>query len=208
MLHRPSATCVGKLRNHPRFGTVSVRRRPSATCASGARPSSLAANQSEDCLFLNIWTPSGAIPESKLPVLFWIHGGAFIQGSGGQPRYDGTELAKRGVVVISINYRLGRSVYLPHPALTAESKPDEPLGNYCLLDMIAALRWTRDNVAGFWWRPGDVTISGSSAGGTSCPVLDGNFAGRGAVPQSDHPTAVAAYKTCKPSPKRKQQVYV
>ena len=95
--------------------------------------------QSENCLFLNIWTPANATADSKLPVLFWIHGGAFIQGSGAQPRYDGTELAKRGAVVISINYRLGSLGLFPHPALTAESTPDEPLGNYCLLDMIAAL---------------------------------------------------------------------
>ena len=130
-------------------------------------------SQSEDCLFLNIWTPSSATAESKLPVLFWIHGGAFIQGSGGQPRYDGTELAKRGAVVISINYRLGPLGLFAHPALTAESKPDEPLGNYCLLDMIAALRWTRDNVSAFGGDPRNVTISGSSAGGTSCLFLMG-----------------------------------
>ena len=131
------------------------------------------AAQSEDCLFLNIWTPANATADSKLPVLFWIHGGAFIQGSGAQPRYDGTELAKRGAVVISINYRLGSLGLFAHPALTAESTPDEPLGNYCLLDMIAALRWTRDNIAAFGGDPGNVTISGSSAGGTSCLFLMG-----------------------------------
>jgi para-nitrobenzyl esterase len=130
-------------------------------------------SQSEDCLFLNIWTPNNATADSKLPVLFWIHGGAFIQGSGAQPRYDGTELAKRGAVVISINYRLGPLGLFAHPALTAESKPDEPLGNYCLLDMMAALRWTRDNIAAFGGNPGNITISGSSAGGTSCLFLMG-----------------------------------
>lgn len=129
--------------------------------------------QSEDCLFLNIWTPASATADSKLPVLFWIHGGAFIQGSGGQPRYDGSELAKRGAIVISINYRLGPLGLFAHPSLTAESKPDEPLGNYCLLDMIAALRWTRDNIGSFGGDPGNVTISGSSAGGTSCLFLMG-----------------------------------
>ena len=130
-------------------------------------------SQSEDCLYLNIWTPTNATADSKLPVLFWIHGGAFIQGSGAQPRYDGTELAKRGAVVISINYRLGPLGLFAHPALTAQSKPDEPLGNYCLLDMIAALRWTQDNVAALGGDPGNVTISGSSAGGTSCLFLMG-----------------------------------
>lgn len=129
--------------------------------------------QSEDCLFLNIWTPTGATEQSQLPVLFWIHGGAFIQGSGAQPRYDGTELAKRGAVVITINYRLGPMGLFAHPALTAASKPKEPLGNYCLLDMLAALRWTQQNIASFGGNPGNVTISGSSAGGTSCLFLMG-----------------------------------
>jgi para-nitrobenzyl esterase len=129
--------------------------------------------QSEDCLFLNVWTPTTATADSKLPVLFWIHGGAFIQGSGAQPRYDGSELAKRGAVVISINYRLGPLGLFAHPTLTAEVKPNQPLGNYCLLDMIAALRWTRNNIAAFGGDPANVTISGSSAGGTSCLFLMG-----------------------------------
>ncbi|MFN9289106.1 MAG: carboxylesterase family protein, partial [Planctomyces sp.] len=89
------------------------------------------------------------------------------------PRYDGSELAKRGAIVISINYRLGPLGLFAHPSLTAESKPDEPLGNYCLLDMIAALRWTRDNIGSFGGDPRNVTISGSSAGGTSCLFLMG-----------------------------------
>ena len=130
-------------------------------------------DQSEDCLFLNIWTPADANTDSKLPVLFWIHGGAFVQGSGAQPRYDGTELAKRGAVVITINYRLGPLGLFAHPAITAESQANEALGNYCLLDMIAALRWTRDNIAAFGGDPSNVTISGSSAGGTSCLFLMG-----------------------------------
>ncbi|MFN5283760.1 MAG: carboxylesterase family protein, partial [Planctomyces sp.] len=81
--------------------------------------------------------------------------------------------AKRGAIVISINYRLGPLGLFAHPSLTAESKPDEPLGNYCLLDMIAALRWTRDNIGAFGGDPGNITISGSSAGGTSCLFLMG-----------------------------------
>jgi para-nitrobenzyl esterase len=129
--------------------------------------------QSEDCLFLNVWTPVGASEQSRLPVLFWIHGGAFIQGSGAQPRYDGTELAKRGAVVVTVNYRLGPLGLFAHPALTAASKPDEPLGNYCLLDLLAALRWTQQNIACFGGDQGNVTISGSSAGGTSCLFLMG-----------------------------------
>lgn len=136
-------------------------------------------SQSEDCLFLNVWAPANADTESRLPVLFWIHGGAFIQGSGAQPRYDGTELARRGVVVITINYRLGPLGLFAHPNLTAEAKPDDPLGNYCLLDMMAALGWTRDNIAAFGGDPGNVTISGSSAGGTSCLFLMGIPKARG-----------------------------
>jgi hypothetical protein len=98
---------------------------------------------------------------------------AFIQGSGAQPRYDGTELAKRGAVVVTVNYRLGPLGLFAHPALTAASKPDEPLGNYCLLDLLAALRWTQQNIAFFGGDQGNVTISGSSAGGTSCLFLMG-----------------------------------
>lgn len=129
--------------------------------------------QSEECLFLNVWTPVGASEQSRLPVLFWIHGGAFIQGSGAQPRYDGTELAKRGAVVVTVNYRLGPLGLFAHPALTAASKPDEPPGNYCLLDLLAALRWTQQNIAFFGGDQGNLTISGSSAGGTSCLFLTG-----------------------------------
>lgn len=130
--------------------------------------------QSEDCLFLNVWTPVGASEQSRRPVLFWIHGGAFIQGSGAQPRYDGTELAKRGAVVVTVNYRLGPLGLFAHPALTAASKPDEPLGNYCMLDLLAALRWTQQNIAFFGGDHGHVTISGSSAGGTCCLFLMGS----------------------------------
>jgi para-nitrobenzyl esterase len=135
--------------------------------------------QSEDCLFLNVWTPSDAAPDARLPVLVWIHGGAFIQGSGAQPRYDGSALARRGVVVVTLNYRLGPLGLFAHPALTAAAEPDEPLGNLCLLDMMAALRWTRDHIAGFGGNPENVTISGSSAGGTSCLFLLGVPAAQG-----------------------------
>jgi para-nitrobenzyl esterase len=134
--------------------------------------------QSEDCLFLNVWAPAKAGSATKAPVLFWIHGGAFIQGSGAQPRYDGTELAKRGIVVITINYRLGPMGLFAHPALTAESAQDSPLGNLCLLDMMAALRWTRENIAAFGGDADNITISGSSAGGTSCLFLMG-------IPEAD-----------------------
>lgn len=130
-------------------------------------------SQSEDCLFLNVWTPSKVQSGERLPVLLWIHGGAFIQGSGAQPRYDGSELARRGVVLVTINYRLGPLGLFAHPTLTAETAPGDPLGNYCLLDMMEALRWVKRNVSAFGGDPNNVTISGSSAGGTSCLFLMG-----------------------------------
>ncbi|RMF40390.1 MAG: carboxylesterase family protein [Planctomycetota bacterium] len=126
-------------------------------------------NQSEDCLYLNVWT-SRDRDQQKRPVMVWIHGGGFTQGSGHQPVYDGTQLAKRGVVVVTINYRLGALGFLPHPALSAES-PHDSSGNYAILDQIAALKWVRDNIANFGGDPDNVTIFGESAGGTSVYLL-------------------------------------
>ena len=118
--------------------------------------------QSEDCLYLNIWTPARA-PNGKLPVLVWFYGGGFVQGSGSLPSFDGEALAHRGVIVVTINYRLGPLGFLALPALDQES-PDHVSGNYGLLDMIAALRWVQNNVGGFGGDPGNVTIFGQSAG--------------------------------------------
>ena len=136
-----------------------------------AQPTSLyyggMASTSEDCLTLNVWAPTGA---RKLPVMVWIHGGALVGGSGSEPLYDGVKIAQRGVVVVSINYRLGLIGYLAHPALSAES-PQHLSGNYGLLDQIEALRWVRDNVAAFGGDPGQVTIAGESAGGLSVIAL-------------------------------------
>jgi para-nitrobenzyl esterase len=118
--------------------------------------------QSEDCLYLNISAPTRGQAE-KLPVMVWFHGGGFAQGSGSLPSFDGEALARRGVVVVTINYRLGPLGFLALPALDRES-PDHVSGNYGLLDMVAALRWVQDNVAGFGGDPGSVTIFGQSAG--------------------------------------------
>lgn len=118
---------------------------------------------SEDCLYLNLWRPTGA---RRLPVLLFIHGGAFQGGAGHLPIYDGGRLAARGAVVITINYRVGVLGFLAHPALTAES-PLHSSGNYGLLDQIAALRWVRANVARFGGDPANVTIAGESAGAAS-----------------------------------------
>ena len=115
---------------------------------------------SEDCLFLNVWAPADA---DDLPVLVWIHGGGFLGGSGAVPIYDGTNLADAGVVVVTINYRVGPLGFLAHPALSAESG-EGISGNYGLLDQVAALEWVRDNVAEFGGDPDMVTIAGQSAG--------------------------------------------
>ncbi len=125
--------------------------------------------KSEDCLYLNVWTPR-LEPDAHLPVMVWIHGGGFTTGSGSMPFYEGSALAKRGVVVVTINYRLGPLGFLAHPLLSAEG-PDGTSGNYGLLDQIAALEWVRDNIATFGGDRGCVTIFGESAGGASVARL-------------------------------------
>ncbi|MBF0474495.1 MAG: carboxylesterase family protein [Deltaproteobacteria bacterium] len=124
---------------------------------------------SEDCLYLNIWTPAKSTTE-KLPVMVWIHGGAFVAGSGSDEIYDGEALAKKGVVVVTINYRLGVLGFLAHPLLSQES-PDKISGNYGILDQVAALKWVQRNIEQFGGDPGKVTIFGESAGGTSVVLL-------------------------------------
>ena len=133
------------------------------------------AQMSEDCLSLNIWTP---VKAHKTPVLVWIHGGALTTGSSSESVYDGTALAKHGVIVVSINYRLGVLGYLAHPALSAESK-EGISGNYGLLDQIAALKWVRRNIAAFGGDSSNVTIAGESAGGLSVLYLMASPAARG-----------------------------
>ena len=123
----------------------------------------------EDCLYVNVWAPEKPA-SAKLPVMFWIHGGGFVNGGSSPSVYDGSAFARRGVVLVSLNHRLGRFGFFAHPALTKES-PNEPLGNYGYLDQIAALRWVRDNVAAFGGDPGNVTIFGESAGGGSVNTL-------------------------------------
>jgi len=125
------------------------------------------AGMSEDCLTLNVWAPKRA---SKAPVMFWIHGGAFVEGSGALAVYAGTSLARQGVVVVTINYRLGDFGFFAHPELSRESAPD-PAANFGLMDQIAALRWVQQNIAAFGGDAGSVTIFGESAGGMSVNVL-------------------------------------
>lgn len=125
--------------------------------------------QSEDCLALNIWTPAGNSPRG-LPVMVWIHGGGFRMGSSSLPAYDGEQFASKGVVFVSINYRLGTLGFFAHPGLSHEN-PQGVSGNYGLLDMVAALEWVKRNIAAFGGDPGNVTIFGESAGGTAVCLL-------------------------------------
>jgi len=121
----------------------------------------------EDCLHLNIWAPADA---SSAPVLVWIHGGSLVLGSGREPLYDGARLAEQGMVVVSINYRLGVFGFLAHPELSAES-PEGISGNYGLLDQIEALNWVQNNISAFGGDPANVTIAGESAGALSIMYL-------------------------------------
>lgn len=124
---------------------------------------------SEDCLYLNIWT-SAKSPKEGRPVMVWIHGGALTRGSGSNPIYDGEALAKKGVIVVTINYRLGVFGFFAHPELTRESDRNSS-GNYGILDQIAALEWVQRNIAAFGGDPKRVTIFGESAGSWSVNVL-------------------------------------
>jgi para-nitrobenzyl esterase len=124
---------------------------------------------SEDCLYLNVWTPATRADE-RLAVMVWIHGGGFTAGTPPERLYHGEAIAKKGVVVVSIAYRLGVFGFLAHPALSAEGSRHTS-GNYGLLDMIAALQWVKKNIAAFGGDPGRVTIFGESAGGIAVSML-------------------------------------
>src|SRR5665213_2829857 len=124
---------------------------------------------SEDCLYLNVWTPSKTFKD-KLPVLVYFFGGGFVAGDGSEPRYDGGSMARKGIVAVTVNYRLGVFGFLAHPELTKES-PHHASGNYGLMDQIAALKWVRDNIAKFGGDPKNVTIFGQSAGAVDVNVL-------------------------------------
>jgi len=123
----------------------------------------------EDCLYLNVWTPVKSASE-MLPVMVWIHGGSNLNGAGSQPEYDGTHLARKGVVVVTINYRLDVFGFLAHPELTQESGTNSS-GNYGLLDQIAALKWVQRNISRFGGDPSRVTVFGESAGAFNISLL-------------------------------------
>ena len=123
---------------------------------------------SEDCLYLNVWTPARS-GTTDLPVLVYFHGGGNTTGSGDELRYDGEKLAEEGIIVVTPNYRLGVFGFLAHPELTAEQ--DGHSGNYGLLDQVKALEWVRDNIAAFGGDPDRITIAGESAGSIDVSVL-------------------------------------
>jgi len=132
--------------------------------------------QSEDCLFVNVWTTATAT--ARQPVLVWIHGGALTRGSGISDTRDGVPLARKGVVLVSLNYRLGPLGYLAHPELSAES-PHSSSGNYGVLDQIAALQWVQQNIAAFGGDPANVTLIGQSAGSMSINNLQASPLAKG-----------------------------
>jgi para-nitrobenzyl esterase len=124
---------------------------------------------SEDCLYLNVWTPARSGSE-RLPVLVYIFGGGFQNGDGSEPRYDGERMAREGIVAVSLNYRTNIFGFFVHPELTRES-PHHASGNYGLLDQVAALQWVQKNIAAFGGDPKRVTVAGESAGSISVSAL-------------------------------------
>src|SRR5271155_632494 len=158
----------------PKWEGVRPASKFGATCmqapyAEGSPYRSAPEPMSEDCLFLNVWTAARSMQEHR-PVMVWIHGGALTRGSGSTPVYDGEELAKKGVVLVTINYRLGVFGFFAHPELTRESDRNSS-GNYGFLDQIAALDWVQHNIAAFGGDPKRVTIFGESAGSWSVNYL-------------------------------------
>ncbi len=172
------------------FGPACIQPRPRAGSIYANPPARI----SEDCLYLNIWSP----PDAKdAPVFVWIHGGSLTAGYSHERLYDGAKLAAEGVIVVSVNYRLGVLGYLAHPELSAES-PDGISGNYGVLDQIEALNWVQNNIAAFGGDPGNVTVAGESAGALSVLYLMTSPEARGlfqkAVLQSSYMVSMPALK--------------
>jgi para-nitrobenzyl esterase len=147
-----------------RFGPACLQK-TKMTAAEKAASGSVPSAVSEDCLTLNIWAPAKA--DQPLPVMVWLHGGSHVSGAGSLPFYDGASFARNGVILVSINYRLGLLGYFAHPALTKAASSDAPLGGYGTTDQLEALRWVQKNIAAFGGDPANVTLFGESAGGMS-----------------------------------------
>lgn len=174
---RPPAHWQG-VRSADKFGASCQQRVfPNGDILMWTREFNVSGPVSEDCLTLNVWT-SKPKPAAKMPVLVWIHGGALTSGSGSVPIYNGSNLAKQGVVVVTINYRLGVYGFLASRALSAES-PVGASGNYGLMDQAAALEWIKANIAAFGGDPARVTIAGQSAGAASVHYLIASPLARG-----------------------------
>ena len=180
-------------RKATQFGLACFQPRPRLSNIYAGKPMPM----SEDCLTLNVWAPRDA---RNAPVFFWIYGGALWGGANRDPLYDGARLAEQGVVVVSINYRVGPLGWLALPALSAES-PEGISGNYGLQDQIAALHWVKDNIAAFGGAPANVTIAGESAGGLSVMYLMASPQARGlfakAIAESAYMISMPALKESK-----------
>ncbi|MEO8778485.1 MAG: carboxylesterase family protein [Rhodanobacter sp.] len=181
------------IRKATQFGLACFQPRPKLSNIYAGKPMPMG----EDCLTVNVWAPKDA---RNAPVFFWIYGGALWGGANRDPLYDGARLAQQGVVVVSVNYRVGPLGWLALPALSAES-PDGISGNYGLQDQIAALRWVKDNIGAFGGDPANVTIAGESAGGLSVMYLMAAPEARGlfakAIAQSAYMISMPALKESK-----------
>jgi len=163
-----AAPPVGPLRWRPPQGLPDGSEMRTAYDYGPPCPQSAMPRASEDCLTLNVFRPFGV--DGPLPVMVFIHGGGFVAGTANDPLFDGARLAQAGVIVVTLNYRLGALGWLVHPALAADD-PGGPVGNYGMMDQIAALRWIHDNAAAFGGDPHNVTLFGAGAGATSIALL-------------------------------------
>jgi para-nitrobenzyl esterase len=154
----------------PRWQGVRAADRTGPACMQARNGLDPRVTISEDCLYLNVWRPAGTQPNAKLAVMVWIHGGGFIGDSASGSAYDGATLARNGVIVVTLNYRLGRFGWFAYPELTQEAG-EAATANFGLMDDIAALTWVKDNIAGFGGDPNRVTLFGESAGGIAVNAL-------------------------------------
>ena len=154
--------------------------------------------QSEDCLTLNIWAPSTAQPGANLPVMVWIYGGGFSAGTTSERRQDGESFARKGVILVSMNYRLNIFGFFAHPALAAES-PEHAAGNYGLMDQAAALHWVNRNIAAFGGDPGNITLFGESAGSISVSAQMASPMAKGTLAHAIGESGAAFSRTGLPS---------